>query len=63
MISTLSDLLKHLVPDVKPMRSQTKAMGSCTCDFYRAFSKLMVFARNSDWFIALFVNVVIGQDN
>ena len=34
-----------------------------TRDFSRASSELQVIARNSDWFIALFVPVVIGQSD
>ena len=36
-------------------------MALCTRAFSRALSKLQVIARNSDWFIALFVPVVIGR--
>jgi len=32
-------------------------------DFSRALNKLQLIARNSDWFIALFVLVGIGQSN
>ena len=31
--------------------------------FSRAWRQLRVFASNSDWFIALFTSVVIGQGN
>ena len=31
--------------------------------FSRAWRRLLVFASNSDWFIALFTCVVIGQSN
>ena len=31
--------------------------------FSRAWRRLHVFASNSDWFIALFTSVVIGQSN
>jgi len=36
---------------------------SCTRDFSRASSELQVIARNCDWFMALFVRVVIGWSN
>ena len=32
-------------------------------DFSRSLSKLLVIARNSDWFIALFAPVVVGRRN
>ena len=35
----------------------------CTRDFPRALRKLLVIARSSDWFIALFASVVIGWSN
>ena len=36
-------------------------MVSCTRDFSRAFSNLVVIAKNSDWLIVLFAPVVIGR--
>ena len=33
------------------------------CDFSHNLSKLQAMARNSDWFIVLFVPVVIGRIN
>ena len=44
--------------DAKP-----KAIAPCTRDFSRASSELQVVARNCDWFIALFVPIVIGRIN
>ena len=38
-------------------------MVSCTRDFFRALSKLLVIAKNSDWLIVLFAPVVIGRGN
>jgi len=35
----------------------------CTRDFSRALSEFQVIARNSDWFMALFVPVVIGRSD
>ena len=42
-----------------------KPIAICTSDFSRAFcmSKLQVVAENSDWFIALFVPLVIGRSD
>ena len=45
------------------MRSKPKSIAPCTRDFSRALSKLLLIARNSDWFIALFTPVVIGRSN
>ena len=50
-----------LAPVFKPMRG--KPIVPCTRDFSRAFTKLQVIARNSDWFIALFAPSVIGRNN
>ena len=44
--------------DAKP-----KPIAPCTRDFSRASSELRVIARNCDWFMALFVPVVIGRSN
>ena len=59
-IATLSDWLKRLAPvwEAKP-----KPIAPCTRDFSRASSELQVIARNCDWFMALFVPVVIGQSD
>ena len=43
--------------------AKPKPIAPCTRDFYRASSELQVFARNCDWFIALFAPVVIGRSN
>ena len=55
-IATLNDWLKRLAPVFQPI-------APCTRDFSRALSELQVIARNCDWFIALFVPVVIGRSN
>ena len=56
--------LKNLAPVLQPMRkTKAKPITPCTRDFSRPLSKLHVTAMNSDWFIALFVPVVIGQSN
>ena len=44
--------------DAKP-----KPIPPRTHDFSRASSELQVIARNCDWFMELFVPVVIGQSN
>ena len=61
-IATLSDWLKRLASVFQPMRRKTKP-NSCTRDFSRASSELNVIARNCDWFMELFVPVVIGQSD
>ena len=43
--------------------AKPKPIPPCTRDFSRASSELQVIARNCDWFIALFVPVVIGRTN
>ena len=58
----LSDWLKRLAPVFQPMRSKTK-IAPRTRDFSRALSELQIIARNCDWFIVLFVPVVIGPNN
>ena len=44
--------------DAKP-----KPIAPCTRDFSRASSELQVIAGNCDWFMELFVPVVIGRSN
>ena len=58
-IATLSDWLKRVAPVFQPMRSKTKTYR----DLSRASSELQVIARICDWFMALFVPVVIGRSN
>ena len=64
-IATLSDWLKRLAPVFQPMRIKTtvKPIAPCTRDFSRASSELQVIVRSCDWFMALFVPVVIGRIN
>ena len=62
-IATLSDWLDRLAPVFQPTRSKTKPIAPCTSDFSRASSELQVIARNCDWFMTLFVPVVIGRSN
>ena len=62
-IGTLSDWLKRLAPVFQPMRSTTKTNPPRTRDFSRDLSELQIIARNCDWFIVLFVPVVIGRSN
>ena len=50
VITTLSDWLKYLVPLFQPIKP--KPIAPCTCDFFRALSKLQVIARNSELYIA-----------
>ena len=46
----------------QPIKSETKPILTCSQSF-RAWRRLRVFACPSDWFIVLFVTVVIGQSN
>ena len=62
-IATLSDWLKRLAPVFQPMISTTKPITPRTRDFSRALRELRIIARNCDWFIVLFVPVVIGRSN
>ena len=59
--ATLSDWLKRLAPVFQPMRIKTKT--NRNRDFSRTSSELQVIARNCDWFMELFVPVVIGRSN
>ena len=40
-----------------------KPIAACKRDFSRASSELQVIAKKCDWFMALFVPVVIGRSN
>ena len=60
MFATLSDWLKRLAPVFQPMRRKTKTIAPCTRDLSRASGEFQVIARNCDWFMELFVPVVIG---
>ena len=63
-IATRSDWLKRLAPVFSANEQQNqKPIAPCTRDCSRALSKLQVIARNCDWFIPLFVPVVIGRSN
>ena len=62
-IATLSDWVKRLAPVIQPMRSKTKTNHHRTRDFSRALSEWQIIARSCDWFIVLFVPVVIGRNN
>ena len=61
-ITTLSDWLKRLalVFLTNEEQNQNESHLACTRDFSSATSELQIIARNCDWFIALFVPVVIG---
>ena len=62
-IATLSDWLKRLAPVFQPMKRKPKPITSFARNFSRALRELQIIARNCDWFIALFVPVVIGRSN
>ena len=61
-IATLGDWLKRLAPAFQAMR-KPKPIAPSTCDISRASGELQVIARNCDWFMELFVPVVIGRSN
>ena len=62
-ITTLCDWLMKRVPLSQPIRCKPKPTVTRSHVFSRAWRRLHVFALNSDWFIALFASVVIGQSN
>ena len=62
-IATLSVGLKDSRQFFNQREAKPKPIAPCTRDFSRASSELQVIARNSDWFMALFVPVVIGRSN
>ena len=55
--------LKQLRQFFNQWEAKAKLIAPCTLDFSRASGELQVIARNCDWFIALFVPVVIGRSN
>ena len=59
-IATLSDWLKRLAPVFQPMRSKTKTSRTTWAGFFPRFKRV---ADNCDWFLVLFVPVVIGRNN
>ena len=61
-IATLSDWLKRLAPVFfNQWEAKPKPIAPCAHDFSRASSELQVIAGNCDWFMALFVPVMIGR--
>ena len=48
---------------VNQWEAKPKPNAPCKRGFSRAFSNLLVTARNSDWIIALFASVVIGRSS
>ena len=60
-IATLADGLKNRAPVFPPVRS--KAIRSLYGDFSSALNKFKGNCKSSDWFIALFVPIVIGRKN
>ena len=62
-ITTVSYWRRNLAPVCEPMRRKPKPNAPCKLGFSRAFSNLLVTARNSDCFIALFASVVIGRSS
>ena len=51
---------KNIAPLSQPIKNETKKILTCSQSF-RAWRRLHVFACRSEWFIALFVSVVIGK--
>ena len=62
-IATPSDWLTRVAPVFNQWEAKPKPIAPCTRDFSRASLELQVIARNFDWFIALFVPVVIGRSD
>ena len=63
-IAALSDWLKRLAPVFQPIRIKTKNQShNVRVIFSRASSELQLIAGNFDWFMELFVPLVIGRSN
>ena len=62
-IATLIDWLKDSHQFFNQGDAKPKPSAPCTRDFSRASGELQVIAKNSDWFMELFVLVVIGRSN
>ena len=63
-IAIFSDWLKNLAPLFQPTKKESQNqvyLVRAICSL--ALSKLLLNARNSDWFIALFAPVVIVRSN
>ena len=55
--------LSKVITWLRLLRLVIGLIALCTRDFSRASSELQVIARNSDWFMELFVPIVIGWSN
>ena len=55
--------LKDLRQFFNQWEAKPKPIAPCTRDFSRASGELQIIARNCDWFMELFVPVVIGRSN
>ena len=55
--------LKILNQFFNQWEAKWKSMTPWKCNFFCALSKLLVIARNFDWFVTLFAPVVIGCSN
>ena len=62
-IATLTDWLTNLAPVFQPKIIKPKPIAPCARQSSRALRKLHIIARNSDWFMTLFLIVVIGRSN
>ena len=63
VIATFCDWLKHLTPVFNQQDAEQKPIALRMDDFSCVLNKLQVITRNSNWFIAWFVPVVIGHSN
>ena len=61
--TTLCDWLKNSRHFFDQSEAKLKPIVTCSHAFSRAWRKIYAFASSSDWFIALFASVVIGQSN
>ena len=63
-IAIFSDWLKNLAPVFQPTKKESQNQAHLVrAIFSLALSKLLLTARNSDWFIALFAPIVIVRSN
>ena len=59
-ISTLRDWLKNLAPLFQPIRSKTKTNRNSLAPVSRALRQLHVITTSFDWFIVIYMDLVIG---
>ena len=61
IIAALCDWLKHLAPPSYQSEIKPKPIVTCSHAFSRAWCRLHEFALSCDWFIRLYMYVMIGQ--